>query len=103
MIGAVNNTTDSAAILTADGVGEWTTTSIATGEDRNIQILEEIHFPHSIGLLYSAFTYFLGFKVNSGEYKVMGLAPYGTPRFQNVILEHLIDLRKDGSNCVITA
>ena len=86
-----------AAILTADGVGEWTTTSTASGEGLDIKILEEIHFPHSIGLLYSAFTYFLGFKVNSGEYKVMGLAPYGKPKFENVILEHLIDLRDNGS------
>lgn len=86
-----------AAILTADGVGEWTTTSIAQGQGVDIKILEEIHFPHSIGLLYSAFTYFLGFKVNSGEYKVMGLAPYGKPRFQNIIMDHLIDLRSDGS------
>lgn len=88
---------EDAAILTADGVGEWTTTSVAVGEGNDIKILEEISFPHSIGLLYSAFTYFLGFKVNSGEYKVMGLAPYGKPRFRDLILEHLIDLRPDGS------
>lgn len=88
---------EEAAILTSDGVGEWATTSIAMGRNKNIQILKEIHFPHSLGLLYSAFTYFLGFKVNSGEYKVMGLAPYGTPRFQDVILERLIDLKGDGS------
>ena len=88
---------EEAAILTVDGVGEWTTTSIARGEGCNIEILEEIYFPHSLGLLYSAFTYYLGFKVNSGEYKVMGLAPYGNPRFYNQILEKLIDLRPDGS------
>lgn len=88
---------EEAAILTVDGVGEWTTTSIARGKGRNIEILEEIYFPHSLGLLYSAFTYYLGFKVNSGEYKVMGLAPYGKPQFYNQILEKLIDLRPDGS------
>lgn len=86
-----------AAILTVDGVGEWATTSIARGKGCDIEILEEIHFPHSLGLLYSAFTYYLGFKVNSGEYKVMGLAPYGKPRFYERILENLIDLRPDGS------
>ncbi len=88
---------EEAAILTADGVGEWTTTSIASGKGLDIKILEEINFPHSLGLLYSAFTYYLGFRVNSGEYKVMGLAPYGQPRFKDVILEKLIDLREDGS------
>ncbi len=88
---------DEAAILTVDGVGEWATTSIAHGKGLDIDILEEIHFPHSLGLLYSTFTYFLGFKVNSGEYKVMGLAPYGRPRFYDLILEKLIDLREDGS------
>jgi carbamoyltransferase len=86
-----------AAILTMDGVGEWTTTSLAVGNGKTITVLKEIHFPHSIGLLYSAFTYYTGFKVNSGEYKVMGLAPYGTPRFVNKIREHLIDIKDDGS------
>lgn len=88
---------DDAAILTADGVGEWATTSIGVGRGLDIEMLEEIHFPHSLGLLYSAFTYYLGFKVNSGEYKVMGLAPYGEPRFRDLILRELIDLRPDGS------
>ncbi len=86
-----------AAILTMDGVGEWTTTSLAFGTLNKLEIRKEIHFPHSIGLLYSAFTYYTGFRVNSGEYKVMGLAPYGTPRFAKTILEHLIDLKDDGS------
>ena len=88
---------EKAAILTVDGVGEWTTTSIARGRGLDIEILKEIHFPHSLGLLYSAFTYYLGFKVNSGEYKVMGLAPYGKPRFYDLILKELIDLKEDGS------
>ena len=86
-----------AAVLTMDGVGEWTTTSLAFGSRNKLEIHKEIHFPHSLGLLYSAFTYYTGFKVNSGEYKVMGLAPYGTPRFAATILEHLIDLKDDGS------
>src|SRR2546422_5462555 len=86
-----------AAILTIDGVGEWTTTSLAVGKARAIEMLSEIRFPHSLGLLYSAFTYYLGFRVNSGEYKVMGLAPYGEPRYESVILENLIDLKPDGS------
>jgi len=86
-----------AIILTLDGVGEWATTTIAKGEGQNLEILKEIHFPHSIGLLYSAFTYYLGFKVNSGEYKVMGLAPYGEPKFKNIILDKLIDLKEDGT------
>ena len=86
-----------AAVLTMDGVGEWTTTSLAYGSGNKLEIQKEIHFPHSLGLLYSAFTYYTGFKVNSGEYKVMGLAPYGTPRFAATILEHLIDLKADGS------
>lgn len=86
-----------AAVLTLDGVGEWTTTAAATGEGNNIAIHKEIHFPHSLGLLYSAFTYYAGFKVNSGEYKLMGLAPYGTPRFTDVIRDNLIDLKADGS------
>ena len=80
-----------------DGVGEWTTTSIASGKDNKIELLQELHFPHSLGLLYSAFTYYLGFKVNSGEYKVMGLAPYGKPIYSELIREHLIDLKEDGS------
>ncbi|WP_440680287.1 carbamoyltransferase family protein [Candidatus Pelagibacter sp. HIMB1517] len=84
-------------ILTLDGVGEWATTTISEGIDNKIKILKEINFPHSIGLLYSAFTYFLGFKVNSGEYKMMGLAPYGEPKFKKIILDHLIDLKDDGS------
>jgi carbamoyltransferase len=88
---------DDAAILTLDGVGEWTTTSMATGSGRDIKILKEIHFPHSLGLLYSAFTYYTGFKVNSGEYKLMGLAPYGTPSYATTILEHLVDVKDDGS------
>ena len=88
---------DEAVILTLDGVGEWATTTISLGKHNKINILKEIHFPHSLGLLYSAFTYFLGFKVNSGEYKVMGLAPYGEPRFKDIILDNLIDVKEDGS------
>ena len=88
---------DESLILTLDGVGEWATTSAALGRGNHIDILKEIHFPHSIGLLYSAFTYYLGFKVNSGEYKVMGLAPYGSPRHVDTILSHLMDVREDGS------
>ena len=88
---------DEAVILTLDGVGEWATTTISLGKYNKINILKEIHFPHSLGLLYSAFTYFLGFKVNSGEYKVMGLAPYGEPRFKDIILDNLIDVKEDGS------
>ena len=84
-------------ILTLDGVGEWATTTLAIGKENNIKILKEIHFPHSIGLLYSAFTYYLGFKVNSGEYKVMGLAPYGEPKYKDIIYKKLIDLKNDGS------
>lgn len=86
-----------AAFLTLDGVGEWTTASFGSGADNHIDILGEIRFPHSLGLLYSAFTYYTGFKVNSGEYKLMGLAPYGEPRFVGLILEHLVDLKEDGS------
>lgn len=86
-----------ATILTMDGVGEWATTSAAIGEGERLRITKEIHFPHSLGLLYSAFTYYTGFKVNSGEYKVMGLAPYGEPRFAPAILENLIDVKDDGS------
>ena len=88
---------EEAMILTADGVGEWTTTSVAKGKHNSIKILKEIHFPHSIGLLYSAFTYYLGFKVNSGEYKVMGLAPYGDPIYTIFIKKELIDIKDDGS------
>jgi len=86
-----------AAILTMDGVGEWTTTSLALGRGHDVTVLKEIHFPHSLGLLYSAFTYYTGFKVNSGEYKVMGLAPYGQPRYAKAILEHLVDIKEDGT------
>ncbi len=88
---------EDALILTMDGVGEWATTSVALGNGNKLEIIKEIHFPHSLGLLYSAFTYYTGFKVNSGEYKVMGLAPYGSPRFAGQILDHLIDLKDDGS------
>ncbi|MDA0346017.1 MAG: carbamoyltransferase [Verrucomicrobia bacterium] len=88
---------EEAAILTLDGVGEWDTTSIAVGEGNSIKMLKTISFPHSVGLLYSAFTYFTGFRVNSGEYKLMGLAPYGKPRFVDLILEKLVDLKADGS------
>ena len=88
---------EQAAILTMDGVGEWTTTSTGIGDGNSLTMLKEIHFPHSIGLLYSAFTYYTGFKVNSGEYKLMGLAPYGEPRYADVIRDHLIDIKEDGS------
>jgi len=88
---------EDAAVLTMDGVGEWATTSLGVGEGNRLRLLKEIRFPHSVGLLYSAFTYYCGFKVNSGEYKLMGLAPYGEPRFEKQIREHLIDLREDGS------
>lgn len=86
-----------AAILTIDGVGEWTTASIGRGNGSNVELIKEMRFPHSLGLLYSAFTQFLGFKVNSGEYKMMGLAPYGQPKYKDAILEHLVKLGKDGS------
>jgi carbamoyltransferase len=86
-----------AAVLTMDGVGEWATTSMAVGNDAALTITREIHFPHSLGLLYSAFTYHAGFKVNSGEYKLMGLAPYGEPRYANLILDKLVDVKADGS------
>jgi len=86
-----------AAFLTLDGVGEWTTASFGVGKDNEVRISAEIHFPHSLGLLYSAFTYYTGFKVNSGEYKVMGLAPYGEPRYKDLILSELMDLKEDGS------
>ena len=88
---------ESAAVLTLDGVGEFATTSMAVGKGSDLKIMKEIHFPHSLGLLYSAFTYYTGFKVNSGEYKVMGLAPYGEPRYSNLILEKLITVADDGS------
>lgn len=86
-----------AAVLTMDGVGEWATTSIGLGDGNQLEIRKEIHFPHSLGLLYSAFTYYTGFRVNSGEYKVMGLAPYGQPRYAGMIRDNLLDLREDGS------
>jgi carbamoyltransferase len=86
-----------AAVLTMDGVGEWCTGSSAVGRGKELTILTELHFPHSLGLLYSAFTYYTGFKVNSGEYKLMGLAPYGQPRYADLILDHLIDLKEDGT------
>ena len=88
---------ESAAVLTLDGVGEWTTTSLAIGKGSNLNVVKEIHFPHSLGLLYSAFTYYTGFKVNSGEYKVMGLAPYGEPRYADLIFDNLIVVADDGS------
>lgn len=88
---------ESAAVLTMDGVGEWTTTSLAIGSGNKLSILKEIQFPHSLGLLYSAVTYYIGFKVNSGEYKVMGLAPYGTPRFADLLKEKIVDIKDDGS------
>ena len=88
---------DRAVVLTLDGVGEWTTTSVAIGKNNKLKVLKEIHFPHSLGLLYSAFTYYTGFKVNSGEYKVMGLAPYGEPRYAELIKEKIISIAKDGS------
>jgi carbamoyltransferase len=88
---------EEAVVLTLDGVGEWATTTVAIGKKNDLKILKEIHFPHSLGLLYSAFTYYTGFKVNSGEYKVMGLAPYGQPIYKDLILEKLIDLKEDGS------
>ena len=89
---------EEAAVLTLDGVGEWTTTSSGIGNGNRLDITREINFPHSIGLLYSAFTYYTGFKVNSGEYKVMGLAPYGEPKYVDKIFDHLVDLKADGSS-----
>jgi len=86
-----------AAVLTMDGVGEWTTTSLAVGDGNELEIRKELHFPHSLGLLYSAFTYYTGFKVNSGEYKVMGLAPYGEPKYAKLVLDKIVDLRADGT------
>ena len=88
---------DNAIVLTLDGVGEWATSTVAIGNQNQLTIVKEIHFPHSLGLLYSAFTYYIGFKVNSGEYKLMGLAPYGVPKYTNMIKEHLIDVKSDGS------
>ena len=88
---------EEALIVTTDGVGEWTTFSVAIGKSNKIEMIKEINFPHSLGLLYSAFTYYLGFKVNSGEYKVMGLAPYGSPKYVKKIFENLVDLKSDGS------
>ncbi|OAN53072.1 carbamoyltransferase family protein [Magnetospirillum moscoviense] len=88
---------EDAAVLTMDGVGEWTTTSLAFGSGNRLEIHKELHFPHSLGLLYSAFTYYTGFKVNSGEYKVMGLAPYGEPKYTQLILDKVIDVKDDGS------
>ena len=88
---------EEAIVLTADGVGEWATTTVAIGKGNKLKILKEIHFPHSLGLLYSAFTYYIGFKVNSGEYKLMGLAPYGEPRYKSLILDKLLDIKDDGT------
>src|SRR5919206_2690558 len=88
---------EEALVLTMDGVGEWSTTSVAVGRGNKLDIEKELHFPHSLGLLYSAFTYYTGFKVNSGEYKLMGLAPYGRPLYAQKILDNLIDLKDDGS------
>jgi carbamoyltransferase len=88
---------DKAVVLTIDGVGEWATTTVAIGDGDKLEIVKEIHFPHSLGLLYSAFTYYAGFRVNSGEYKLMGLAPYGEPKYKDLILEKIIDLKDDGS------
>ena len=88
---------DQAAIVTLDGVGEWSTATFGVGEGNRIRLIDHISFPHSLGLLYSAFTYYCGFKVNSGEYKLMGLAPYGRPIYQDLILERLVDLKPDGS------
>ena len=86
-----------AIVLTADGVGEWATTTVALAKENNVEIKKEIHFPHSLGLLYSAFTYYTGFKVNSGEYKLMGLAPYGSPIYKEKILKNIIDVKEDGT------
>ena len=91
---------EEAAVLTMDGVGEWATTSLAMGEGNRLEVLREIHFPHSLGLLYSAFTSYTGFRVNSGEYKVMGLAPYGEPRYAGLIVDTLMDLKDDGTFCL---
>ena len=88
---------NNAIVLTADGVGEWATTTVAIAENNKLEIKKEIRFPHSLGLLYSAFTYYTGFKVNGGEYKLMGLAPYGEPKYKNIIYDKLIDVKDDGS------
>jgi len=88
---------ESAVVLTMDGVGEWPTTTVALGDGNRLEIVKELHFPHSLGLLYSAFTYYIGFKVNSGEYKLMGLAPYGEPKFKSLIIDNLMDLKPDGT------
>jgi carbamoyltransferase len=88
---------EEAAVLTIDGVGEWATTSVGLGRGNRLEMLKELHFPHSLGLLYSAFTYYTGFKVNSGEYKIMGLAPYGEPKYAQLIFDHLMDLKDDGT------
>jgi len=88
---------EQAVVLTIDGVGEWATSTVAVGRGKELRIEKELHFPHSLGLLYSGFTYYTGFKVNSGEYKVMGLAPYGEPRFKNLILDKIVDLKPDGT------
>ena len=88
---------EEAVVLTMDGVGEWATTSAAIGKGNRLEVIKEIHFPHSLGLLYSALTYYTGFKVNSGEYKVMGLAPYGEPKYADKIFKHLMDVKPDGS------
>ncbi len=88
---------EEAAVLTIDGVGEWATTSVGLGRGNRLEMLKELHFPHSLGLLYSAFTYYTGFKVNSGEYKIMGLAPYGEPKYARLIFDHLMDLKDDGT------
>ena len=88
---------EEAVVLTMDGVGEWATTSVGIGRGNQLEMVKEIHFPHSLGLLYSAFTSYIGFKVNSGEYKLMGLAPYGSPKYKHLILDNLMDLKADGS------
>jgi carbamoyltransferase len=88
---------EEAVVLTIDGVGEWATTTAAIGRGNKLSIEKELHFPHSLGLLYSAFTYYTGFKVNSGEYKLMGLAPYGEPKFRDIILDRIVDLKEDGT------
>jgi carbamoyltransferase len=88
---------DEAVVLTMDGVGEWPTTSVALGNGNHLSVVKELHFPHSLGLLYSAFTYYIGFRVNSGEYKLMGLAPYGEPKYKSLILDKLMDLKDDGT------
>jgi carbamoyltransferase len=88
---------DEAVVLTMDGVGEWATTSLSYGRGNDLRMMKELHFPHSLGLLYSAFTYYIGFKVNSGEYKVMGLAPYGEAKFARTILDNIVDLKPDGT------